>query len=847
MENEKNNNIYNNNMDKVIKSFLIENLQIIPCYLKTFINKKGECKKDFRPLVGGYGVKDNYKLKNKDIDKNLFKTCDCISIRTGEVNKISVIDIDTRDKKYINSVLDKIGVDWDTCKFIVSTKNGYHFYFKYNSILPNKKDFLKYVDIRNDGGLIICPSTKYYDVKEKKTQEYKLYGDNDFNPVDFCNMITDDELPFIDDDFIKYDTNIKETKQTVKKSLNKSSNKKIIQDYPITPPNSPTNKITIDNPQYDLKYLNKILFGIYSYYDYEDWWRIGMVYAYEARWSDESLKSFKEWSMKDEARYDEKKLEAMWNSWKNTKPKEFTINKLLHYYKLEQDKKDNKYFDIYNSTYTKGDDGKYKGTPNKDGVIQELNKTLTFVRETSEILVFEENHWYQKCATSFDRLIGKYNFIDLKTNKSVSISNLWLKNNTKRKEVRCFGFDPENKEKDIFNLWRGYDITKEMADKFDIEDAEPILKHIKEILCNGNKVAYEYVMNWMAHLIQYPHLKMGVVLCLKSLFEGAGKNVCITKLEKIIGREHYLQVKHMDEITGTFNGIGEAKTLVNLDECVWGKDKKKEGIIKNLITEEKKYINKKNKEAYVIPDYCNYILSTNNECFAPTTEGGRRFYALEVNNKYAGISNDETRKYFKKIMDAPHEAFAKILYNRPLKTEDWEFNPREFVKTKALQQAIEQNWCNVRKWWYNILKDGGFHSSLLRKNFSEYRKKFKNENTNEKYVLIKKIFETKDDGESYVFVEGKKKIKEEKYAYSKDFLYYNYIENSPSYKVDKINFWKHFELYCINNYEEIRLMNDGIRKYYVILPELNISQQLFNKIQDYKYEWITDEDDDEWE
>ena len=151
MENEKNNNIYNNNMDKVINSLLIENLQIIPCYLKTFINKKGECKKDFRPLVGGYGVKDNYKLKNKDIDKNLFKTCDCISIRTGEVNKISVIDIDTRDKKYINSVLDKIGVDWDTCKFIVSTKNGYHFYFKYNSILPNKKDFLKYVDIRNDG------------------------------------------------------------------------------------------------------------------------------------------------------------------------------------------------------------------------------------------------------------------------------------------------------------------------------------------------------------------------------------------------------------------------------------------------------------------------------------------------------------------------------------------------------------------------------------------------------------------------------------------------------------------------------------------------------------------------
>ena len=847
--NLENNNI-DNNMEGLIKTLLINNIQIIPCSLKTFINKNGECKKDFRPLVGGYGEKDNYKLRNKDIEKNLFKNCNCLSIRTGDVNNITVIDIDTKDKKYINGVLDKIGIDWDSCKIIVNTKNGYHFYFKYNSILPNKADFLKYVDIRNDGGLIICPSTIYYDVKEKKNQEYKLNDNKNFNIVDFCNVMIDDELPNIDDDFIKYDTNVKEEKTKNKPKPKKEKN---IKDYPITPPDSPNKNNFIDKPKYTLKYLNNILFGIYNYYEYEDWWRIGMVYAYESRWSDEALESFKDWSKLDIARYDEKKLEQMWNSWKDKKPNEFTINKLIYYYNLDKNKKENIYFDIYNSTYTKDNDGKYKGTANKAGVIEELNKTLCFIRETSEILVFENKHYFQKCASSFEKLIGKYNFLDLKTNRMVSISNLWLKNNTTRREVRCFGFDPQNKEKEIFNLWRGYNITKEMADEFDIKLAEPIINHIKVILCDNNDEAFEYVMNWMAHVIQKPHIKMGVVLCLKSTFEGAGKNVVITKLEKIIGKEHYLQVKHMDEIIGTFNGIGEAKTLVNLDECVWGKDKKKEGIIKNLVTEENKYINKKNKEAYVIPDYCNYILSTNNECFAPTTEGGRRFYALEVNNKYAGISNKEKQVYFKKIIDAPSEAFAKILYNRPLKkikndeeqTEEWVFNPREFIKTKALQQAIEQNWCNVRKWWYNILNDGGFQSNILLKNFSEYRTKFKNIHTDESYVLIKKTYQ-KNNG-SYIFKNNIKQVLNEDYAYSKEFLYNNYIENSPSYKVDKINFWKHFTLYCIPDIKEIRIMDNGIRRYYIVLPDLFEAQKIFNTIQDFNYIWTNDEDDGEWE
>ena len=82
-----------------------------------------------------------------------------------------------------------------------------------------------------------------------------------------------------------------------------------------------------------------------------------------------------------------------------------------------------------------------------------------------------------------------------------------------------------------------------------------------------------------------------------------------------------------------------------------GKDKKKEGMLKNIITEETKFVNKKNKESYIIEDYCNYIISTNNDCFIPASEGGRRFFALDLDNQFSGVQNENKKDYKKNSKD----------------------------------------------------------------------------------------------------------------------------------------------------------------------------------------------------
>ena len=121
------------------------------------------------------------------------------------------------------------------------------------------------------------------------------------------------------------------------------------------------------------------------------------------------------------------------------------------------------------------------------------------------------------------------------------------------------------------------------------------------------------------------------------------KGIILEKLAQIIGDDHYAQNSNANFLFGDFNGQLEGKILVNLDEAFWGGDKQMEGVIKNKITEKRQTINKKNKENYVLDDYANYVISTNNDVVLWCTSDDRRHYCLELDNKMAGRRHQ--RKY----------------------------------------------------------------------------------------------------------------------------------------------------------------------------------------------------------
>jgi len=655
-----------------------------------------------------------------------------------------------------------------------------------------------------------------------------------------------------------------EIKEEEKVESPKPKPKKVIKkkETKISPPVSPTTtdeeeEIIFDNV--DWADLETTLMGIKTKYDYEYWWKVCAIIGKITAFNQQGFELFNKWSSLDPDNYDEKYCGVQWKAQsKNISKMTMGIGTLKMWYneenKIKEIKKStNPYKDIYLANVKPSQDGEdWEGTTDTNGMINLMNNEFIFIRETGEIIVLDgKDKWYLKKPTQFKELLCKYDFKNPITKKVVKIADTWL-NHINRRQVLKIGFDPrDTPEEDIFNIWKGMRISTENASTFEIEECNPLLEHIKNRWCNGVDDDFEYVMNWLAHLIQKPWIKMGVVICLRSTKEGAGKGIVMNLLRKIIGDNHYFQCNNLEQLTGSFNGIGEAKILTNLDEAFWGKDKKKEGMLKNLITEETKLVNKKNKESYIIDDYSNYIVSTNNDCFIPAVEGGRRFFAIELSNELSGIQSPEKKAIIDELLNVPAESFARILYERDISS----YNPRQFNKTALLQEQIQHNWCSVRKWWFDTLTGGGFSGASIEEGFCEMGDTpISEKKTTGMYPepvnvwgIQKTKFKYGTDKRKVKDEKGKPIVLDKKCFYEKDFVYSNYEQNCNGYKLDKAHFWINYKKFCVNELmKEAQFSDDGTKKRYIMICDIAEYRKEFNKLQEYEYEYNT-EDFSEWE
>ena len=97
---------------------------------------------------------------------------------------------------------------------------------------------------------------------------------------------------------------------------------------------------------------------------------------------------------------------------------------------------------------------------------------------------------------------------------------------------------------------------------------------------------------------------------------------------------YYAQCSNLESIIGNFTTGIEGKCLINFDEAFWGGDKKKEGMIKNLITEPNQEIRVKNHSPYNVKNTTAFILTTNAERFSGVTKDDRRHFCLECDDSH---------------------------------------------------------------------------------------------------------------------------------------------------------------------------------------------------------------------
>ena len=215
----------------------------------------------------------------------------------------------------------------------------------------------------------------------------------------------------------------------------------------------------------------------------------------------------------------------------------------------------------------------------------------------------------------------------------------YLKDKTKRYYWERFDMYPDASKcpDNVYNLWSGFAAEK-MDGEYD-EDARTglllILDHVA-MLCDGNAAQYDFVLNILAHAIQYPNVKLGIMLCLVGK-QGCGKSCVWEIIERLMGsRSCFTTSKPDKDVWGDNNGRMKDAFYVRITEA----DKKKfagyVGEMRTIVTDSTIRVRSLYCTAANVKSYTRFFLDTNFVDSIPDEHGERRFFIIKCNEEKIG-------------------------------------------------------------------------------------------------------------------------------------------------------------------------------------------------------------------
>ena len=276
---------------------------------------------------------------------------------------------------------------------------------------------------------------------------------------------------------------------------------------------------------------------------------------------------------------------------------------------------------------------------------------------------------------------------------AVSAASYWLQHK-QRREYDNIAFDPSGKtSRRRFNLFFGFPVTPQP------KSCQKFLDFVHEIICAQHDASYEYVLGWMAHLIQRPEEKPGTALVLRGC-QGSGKNTFAGVLGKLVGR-HYVEISDLERLLGRFNFLLSDKLLVLANESMWGGDRKKIGPLKSFITDADMVFEAKGVEPLRMRHYGRLIVASNERWAVPADIDDRRFVFLDVADTRA---RDEVyfRALWAELDSGGYAGLMDILSRRDL--SGW--SPRQRPDTEFGRDVIEHSMAPDEQFWFDVLNLG---------------------------------------------------------------------------------------------------------------------------------------------
>jgi len=336
------------------------------------------------------------------------------------------------------------------------------------------------------------------------------------------------------------------------------------------------------------------------------------------------------------------------------------------------------------------------------GTIEKLNKKHAVIMLGGKCLIM--NHTFDPTfkrndltfSSKFDflnRYANKKVYLQNKSKKPISEGEYWW-DSPNRKEYEGIVFAPGEEHTGHYNLWKGLAVQP-------VEGDWSLFKnHIFNVIANKNEGIFEWIISWMARIVQDPGgERPGTAIVMKGKM-GTGKGIFANNFGALFGK-HYKQIAQASQVTGRFNQHLKDALLVFVDEGFCTGDKNSEGVIKNMISEDDLNIEQKGKDVISVKNRMNLIIASNNSWIVPAGLEERRFFVTELSDEWMQNSN-----YFMAISHQMKNGGREaMLYE----LQHWNYrnvNLRTSPRTEALFEQICNSMSTVQEFWYERLQSG---------------------------------------------------------------------------------------------------------------------------------------------
>ena len=373
---------------------------------------------------------------------------------------------------------------------------------------------------------------------------------------------------------------------------------------------------------------------------------------------------------------------------------------------------------------------------------------------------FEREVFHIKNNDSYYRIVGNDYFqysrmglIDLSeqfrilNEKGVSISiwKEWIKDINKR-SYNNFIFDPAMKsDPDLYyNTFDGF-----ACKDWKIEESAEItcFHELINNLCNDEENVINYILDYLAHMIQKPAEKSGKIIIFRGL-EGVGKDSFHLLIEKILGKKYCLNTENFEDIFGKYNIAIKNKIFICLNETNSDDARKYKDSLKAFATAEKTKYADKNVKAVEQHNYSRLFLFTNSATPVNLEMTSRRYVIIKTgwqllndtqfwNNFYKNI-NDEN--FIKSVYDyLMNRDISNFKINNTPVTEEY-----KLIKENSVHPVIEylKEICNNNEINSNYEYDSICKCHIIkRENFNQILEDYLEINKYDNYqnLLKKKV------------------------------------------------------------------------------------------------------------